>query len=98
MFLSIKTNVNDDEQIYKTKKAQNIIKAFGLSTAYSSVIGGFGTLIGASSNIVLKEYFDKKHPKSSLNFFTFMIFSLPISILLIISTWLILCILWFPNG
>lgn len=87
-----------DEKLFESKKAQNLIKAFCLSITYSATIGGFGSLIGASSNIVLKDYMDLKHPNNNLNFFTFLLFAFPVSILLVVSCWLTLCLMWFPKG
>jgi sodium-dependent dicarboxylate transporter 2/3/5 len=74
-----------------------VAKAFSLAISYASVIGGFGTLIGSNSNIVMKEFYDEFRPNSSLNFFTFMLFALPISIILLFVSWLALCIMWFPK-
>lgn len=100
-YFSPNKNENDEEtndDVFMTKEAKNLSKAFGFCVAYSSIIGGFGTLIGANSNIVLKDFFDQQYENSNFNFFTFMLYSLPICIILLLSCWLTLCSLWLPKG
>ncbi len=89
---------NETGDVFKTKKAKNLIKGFSLAITYSATICGTGSLIGTSSNIVFKGYFETKHPNDQLNFLTFMLFSLPISIVLVLCAWLILCFMWLPKG
>ena len=90
--------VLNDAEIFKTKNAKNLIKGFSLSITYAATIAGTGSLIGTSSNIVFKGYFESKHPGDSLNFLTFMLYSLPISIVLVIMAWVVLCLMWLPKG
>ena len=40
----VEPNINDDE--FKTKEAQSLIKCFCLSITYSATIGGTASLIG----------------------------------------------------
>jgi hypothetical protein len=90
---------NDEiRKTFKTKKALNLIKGFSLSITYAATICGTGSLIGTSSNIVFKGYFETNYPGDKLNFLTFMIYSLPISIVLLLCAWAILSVMWLPKG
>ncbi|CAF0823698.1 unnamed protein product [Brachionus calyciflorus] len=89
---------DDDEDVFRTKNAKNLIKAFCLSITYAATIGGTGSLIGTSSNIVFKGFFETRHPEDAMNFFTFMLYSIPISFILIVVCWVVLCLVWFPKG
>ncbi len=71
---------SETRDVFKTRKAKNLIKGFSLAIAYSATICGTGSLIGTSSNVVFKGYFEANHPNDQLNFFNYMLFSLPISI------------------
>jgi sodium-dependent dicarboxylate transporter 2/3/5 len=56
------------------------MRGFCLGIAYSASIGGAGSLVGTTPNLVLKGHFDKFHKDANLNFVTYMAFSLPISV------------------
>ena len=75
----------------------NLLKAFSLGVGYASIIGGSGSLIGGTTNILLKGYFDEKYPNDGLNFLSFMLFSFPFSLIMIAFTWIALTYLWFPK-
>jgi di/tricarboxylate transporter len=68
-----------------------------LAITYAATICGTGSLIGTSSNIVFKDYFERNHPNDQLNFLTFMLFSLPISLVISACAWVILCFMWLPK-
>ena len=86
-----------DDLLKDSSDSLNLIKAFSLGVGYAAIIGGSGSLIGGTTNILLKGYFDEKYPNDGLNFLTFMLFSLPISIIILVFTWIMLCFLWFPK-
>jgi sodium-dependent dicarboxylate transporter 2/3/5 len=71
-------------------------QGFILSVAYAASVGGAGSLIGTTPNLVLKGYFDANYPTSSLNFITYMAFAAPISFLVIFITWAVMCFTWIP--
>jgi di/tricarboxylate transporter len=75
----------------------NLLKAFSLGVGYAAIIGGSGSLIGGTTNILLKGYFDEKYPNDGLNFLSFMLFSFPVSLIMLAFTWVVLCYLWFPK-
>lgn len=70
---------------------------FLLSLSYSASIGGSGSLVGTAPNLILKGFFDEYYPEAGLNFFTFILYSVPAASLMIISSWLALSFLWLPR-
>ena len=68
-----------------------------LCCSYSASIGGMGSLVGTATNVVLKGHFDRFYPDSGLNFLRFMLFGLPVSIIMIIISWLWLSLRWLPR-
>jgi len=68
-----------------------------LSCSYSSTIGGLGSLVGTAPNILLKGYFDENYPGEKLTFLSFSLFAFPVSIILIIISWMWLCFRWLPR-
>ncbi|XP_059091430.1 Na(+)/citrate cotransporter-like isoform X2 [Tigriopus californicus] len=83
------------------RKKSNIRKLralFALSVCYAANVGGTGTLIGTSPNLVFMEFI-QDFPGQPVNFGTWMAFSLPQVILSLILIWLWLQVryLGFPN-
>uniref|UniRef100_A0A0N5AII9 CitMHS domain-containing protein n=1 Tax=Syphacia muris TaxID=451379 RepID=A0A0N5AII9_9BILA len=73
----------------------NIYKALLLSICYSATIGGTGTLIGTGPNIVMTGDLDKLYKgESPITFATWMAFSFPQLILVLLFTWLWLQVLF----
>jgi len=72
----------------KTEEDENKIfgKALMLAIAYSATIGGVATLIGTPPNLVLAGVLQETY-NVEISFSTWMIFGLPISILLLIICW-----------
>ena len=68
-----------------------------MGVAFAATIGGNGFVIASMSNIVLKGYFDERYPASGFNFLTYMMFSVPISILMLLFAWIVLCYVWLPK-
>lgn len=75
-----------------------MLKGFCLAITQAACIGGTGSLIGTVPNILFKDYFDKEHPDGGVSFLTFMIFSLPISVIMTVIAWIFLSIVWLPGG
>ena len=86
-----------DEILFESKEAKKMLKGFCLSITYAATIGGTASLIGTSSNVVFKNHFDKYHPNDSMNFLTFMLYSFPISLVLTLLCWVVLCFVWLPK-
>lgn len=88
---------DDGDVIKKSEKARKLATGFLLACSYSSTIGGLGSLVGTAPNILLKGFFDERYPEKNLNFLTFTLFALPVSILLIAISWAWLCWCWLPR-
>lgn len=79
---------NIDIQISENIKKNFIISAL-IATAFASTIGGMSTLVGSPPNLILKSFFQETF-EVDLHFSGWLMFGLPISLLLLISTWMIL--------
>lgn len=60
-------------------------------------MGGIGSLVGTATNVLLKGYYDEHHPEQSLNFLNFFLFAFPVSVFLIIFSWLWLGFRYLPK-
>ena len=80
-----------------TPETKKIFTCFVLGVAFSATIGSNGFVIASVSNIVLKGYFDERYPSSGFNFLTYMLFSLPISVIMLVIAWIVLCYMWLPR-
>lgn len=66
-----------------------LCKAMCLGIAYSSNIGGISTLLGTSPNLIFSEYLHQMYPDcNSVNFGNWLMMCLPISIIMLILTWI----------
>ncbi len=70
---------------------------FLLACAYAASIGGLGSLVGTAPNILIKGYYDRFYPEAKLNFLSFLLFALPVSIAMLIASWFWLSIRWLPK-
>ena len=86
-----------DDDAPNTPETKKIFSGFALGVAFSATIGGNGFLLASMANIVLKGYFDERYPASGFNFLTYMMFSMPISLIMLILAWVVLCYLWLPR-
>lgn len=104
MMLPIATSVIDllreekNQPIHEMKKGErNFAIALLLMVGYAATLGGLATLIGTPPNVVfaglLNEYHDEK-----INFGKWMLVGVPISIILLFSTYMILTRILFRNG
>lgn len=65
-----------------------LCKAMCLGIAYSSNIGGISTLLGTSPNLIFNEYLHQMYPKcDSVNFGNWLLMCLPISVVMLLLTW-----------
>ncbi|ETE68837.1 Solute carrier family 13 member 4, partial [Ophiophagus hannah] len=69
---------------YPSKHDHMICKCLSLSISYAATIGGLTTIIGTSTNLIFLEYFNNHYPNSDVvNFGTWFLFSLPISLIML---------------
>ena len=85
------------DEIVISDQGKNLHIAFLLACSYSASIGGFGSLVGTTPNIILKGFIDDNYPEIRINFLNFIVFALPISVVLIFISWLLLVIIWLPR-
>ncbi|KAM3925210.1 solute carrier family 13 member 1 [Leptodactylus fuscus] len=77
------------EMKYRNKKDHMMCKAMCLCIAYSSTIGGLTTITGTSTNLIFAEQFQTRYPLSTeINFGTWFLLCIPITLILVILSWL----------
>jgi solute carrier family 13 (sodium-dependent dicarboxylate transporter), member 2/3/5 len=79
------------------KKERNFALALMLSIGYSATLGGLATLIGTPPNVVFKGLFEQYY-QQTISFGRWMLIGIPISAVLITTTFLILTRILFPNN
>ncbi len=67
-------------------------RAMVLSIAYSATVGGIGTMIGTAPNIIAVEFIKQFNPSIDINFLEWMLFGLPVVIVMLP---LVFFYLWF---
>jgi sodium-dependent dicarboxylate transporter 2/3/5 len=92
-----KQQVGGENAIEESVEAKKLMKGFLISLTYSSSIGGSGSLVGSTPNLILKGFYDEYLPKAGMNFFTYMLYALPSAIIMVIFTWLVLSFIWIPR-
>jgi solute carrier family 13 (sodium-dependent dicarboxylate transporter), member 2/3/5 len=76
---------------YSGDKAHNFGAPLMLGIAYASSIGGISTLVGTPPNLVFLRIFQLTFPDApEISFGNWMVLALPISVLMLIITWLLL--------
>lgn len=70
--------------------------ALMLSIAYASNFGGIGTIIGTPPNVAFVAYYEKTY-KTNIEFIDWMLLCMPIALLLMLTLYLILTRVLFPN-
>ncbi|CAF2628108.1 unnamed protein product [Rotaria sp. Silwood2] len=78
------------------KKYEELRKCFLLATAYSATIGGLSSLVGTGPNVFVKGFVENTYKGThfNINFLNFLIFALPVGIIMLILCWLWLQILY----
>ncbi|UJR22011.1 hypothetical protein I4U23_025078 [Adineta vaga] len=71
-------------------KYENIKKGFLLAVAYSASIGGLSSLVGTAPNIFVKGFADSHYKNTAfrINFLNFLLFALPVALLMLVVCWL----------
>jgi sodium-dependent dicarboxylate transporter 2/3/5 len=86
---------NGDALAVRTAGDDGLAKALMLGVAYSASIGGMATLIGTPPNLVLAGVWNG-HMGTSIGFTQWMLFAVPICVLLLLGTWWYLTHVAFP--
>jgi sodium-dependent dicarboxylate transporter 2/3/5 len=91
-------NISIDEEEDKNRKdllkAKNLGIGLYLACTYASSFGSIASLIKTPQNILLKSFYSKYYPELGLNLVNYAAFAMPLSIMLIILTWLWLSRSW----
>uniref|UniRef100_S4RKX5 Solute carrier family 13 member 1 n=1 Tax=Petromyzon marinus TaxID=7757 RepID=S4RKX5_PETMA len=73
---------------YHSQSQQMLCKSLSLCVAYASTIGGITTITGTSTNLIFAEQFNTRYPECDcINFTSWISFSLPISFIILILSW-----------
>jgi len=69
-----------------------------LAVAYSSSIGGMSTLVGSPTNLVCPKILTLLYPGApEISFTSWMVFALPISVIMLVAVWLVIHFLFKPR-
>ncbi|XP_053320894.1 solute carrier family 13 member 4 [Spea bombifrons] len=80
-------DLNDQEK-YRSRHDHMICKCLSLSVSYAATIGGLTTIIGTSTSLIFLEHFKNRYPEAEVvNFGTWFVFSLPITVIVLLITW-----------
>ncbi len=79
------------ENEFGVERSKNFSKSLMLALAYGSSIGGIGTFIGTPPNLIFQRMYAINFPDSpQLKFGDWMMFAVPLAVLMMIAAWLIL--------
>ena len=68
-----------------------------MSISFSASIGGSGSLVGTTPNLLLKAFYDEYYPSADLNFLSYMVYGLPAAAIMIIISWIVMSFMWLPR-
>lgn len=78
------------EEEYGYEAVHPVSVSIMLGIAYSSSIGGIATLIGTAPNLIFQRIYEMNFPEmTQISFANWFIFGLPISIMMLIFTWIL---------
>lgn len=95
--------IKQTEDSFGEGRTKNLSIALLLGIAYSASIGGMATIVGTPPNLALVRIFELSFPKAVesgyyISFGQWMIFALPLSLILLSVVWLILTRVLFRSG
>ncbi|CAK9083492.1 Sodium-dependent dicarboxylate transporter SdcS (Na(+)/dicarboxylate symporter) [Durusdinium trenchii] len=74
---------------------QRFLKGSLLGVAYGATAGGVSTVIGTAPNAILVLIFSQQFPDGpSINFSSWFLFAFPISLIMVVSSWAVLCLVY----
>ncbi|XP_069485201.1 solute carrier family 13 member 1 isoform X2 [Ambystoma mexicanum] len=84
----VETPSTSNGRTYRSRKDHMMCKAMCLCIAYSSTIGGLATITGTSTNLIFAEQFNSRYKDSNaINFGTWFVLCIPITLLLLVLSW-----------
>ncbi|MDF1862010.1 MAG: SLC13 family permease [Verrucomicrobiales bacterium] len=95
--------IKQTEESFGVEKTANLSVALLLGIAYSASIGGMATLVGTPPNLALVRIFELSFPAAHeagyiLSFGQWMLFGLPLSLVLLGIVWAVLTRVVFPSS
>lgn len=95
--------IQQAEDAFGADKTRNLSLALLLGIAYSASIGGLATLVGTPPNLALVRIFALSFPQAEavgyeINFGQWMLFGVPLMLVMLTAVWLILTRLIFRSG
>ncbi|XP_044278988.1 solute carrier family 13 member 1 isoform X2 [Varanus komodoensis] len=80
--------ISQTGRTYRNQRDHMICKVMCLCIAYSSTIGGLTTITGTSTNLIFAEQFNSRYPGCQcINFGSWFILSIPITIIILLLAW-----------
>uniref|UniRef100_A0A914NCA4 Uncharacterized protein n=1 Tax=Meloidogyne incognita TaxID=6306 RepID=A0A914NCA4_MELIC len=91
--------IEEQQNLSKTNKNNNLAKALVLSVAFSANIGGVGTPTGTSSNLVLIGILPVLFPgiETGLNYLSWIVLTVPLMIFCLFMCWILLTFIFLRN-
>lgn len=90
--------IKEQEAVFGHQRMHNLNIALLLGIAYGSSIGGIATLVGTPPNLSFVRIFEQTFPKAEpVAFGQWMLLGLPLSILMLLITWLLLTQVFFRS-
>nr|CAD2194046.1 unnamed protein product [Meloidogyne enterolobii] len=91
--------IEEQQNLSKTNKNNNLAKALVLSVAFSANIGGVGTPTGTSSNLVLIGILPVLFPgiETGLNYLSWIVLTVPLMIFCLFMCWILLAFIFLRN-
>ncbi|TMS36312.1 hypothetical protein L596_003506 [Steinernema carpocapsae] len=92
---------NKHREIHEILSSEELRMAKGLliSVCTSANVGGMGTITGTASNLILIGQIVKLYPgaDTGINFFSWMVFAVPMVVLTLVLCWIVLVVLFLRN-
>jgi len=90
--------VSSLEESLSSKAITRYATGLFLAIAYSSSIGGMSTLVGSPTNLVCPKILTLLYPEApDISFTSWMVFALPISVIMLVAVWLVIHLLFRPR-
>ena len=86
-----------DKLLKENKEALGLMKGFCLAIMIACGMGGTGSLVGTTPNLLLKAHYDTYYPDVGVGFLTYMLFSAQTAFIMIFVAWIIMTFLWLPK-
>ena len=84
-------------RIFDVEHDRRFAPALILATAYGSTVGGMATLVGTAPNAILAGFMQENYG-IQIGFLDWMILAAPLSLLMLVATWIVLVFVVFRPG